>query len=108
MIESKREPSRLRFSGFRIGFYVFSFVWIALVPVFNQQASHFGWGFFPMLASIFVVPVILFGLAGDLMVRAIDAATLEDESGLARLYSVGVPLLLLAGSGLWLYYLFNS
>lgn len=45
-----------------IFFYIFSFVWLSLIPVFVDNSEHFGFGLVPGLLSAFVVPV-LFGIS---------------------------------------------
>ena len=68
--DSERLP---RFSGFRVAGYLFSLVWLLLFPVFGANAAHFGWGFFPLIASGFVVPVLAIVLFADLYVTVTAA-----------------------------------
>ena len=49
----------------RIAFYGFALVWILLQPTFERESEHFGWGFLPRIASLFIVPIILGALDTD-------------------------------------------
>jgi len=64
-----------KLSGFtrvRACFYAFAFVFLLLQPVFADNAPHFGWGFFPMVASIYMLPLFAAGLFADTCVTTID------------------------------------
>lgn len=60
-----------RWARARLAFYIVAFVWLALFPVFDANASHFGWGALPLFASIFAMPVIALLLLTDLVLSAL-------------------------------------
>lgn len=97
------DVSRIRYSGFRVVFYLFSLLWMITLLGFEENASHFGWGFFPLLASIVVVPVILVALFADVIMRIVDACTLRSYTLVSRIVALVIPAVLLIGSGIWLY-----
>ncbi len=59
-------------------------------------------GFFPRMASLVVVPIILTALVGDLLLRLRDAFSSKVETVRVRLIRISIPVLLLCGSLYWL------
>jgi hypothetical protein len=92
----------VRLSGWRIAFYGFALLWMLLQPTFVRESSHFGWGFFPRMASLVLVPVILVALGGDVLLRLVDACSGKVDAVAIRLIRISIPALLLAGSIYWL------
>lgn len=86
----------------RVLFYIFFFFWILLQPVFVRESSHFGWGFFPQIASIVLVPLILAALVGDFLICLVNAFSSKADSLPARLLKPAIPALLFGGSLYWL------
>lgn len=89
-------------SGWRIAFYGFALLWIFLQPTFVRASEHFGPGLLPLMASWFIVPLILAALVGNLLLRLIDAFSSKAEAVRIRLIRVSIPALLLTGSLYWL------
>lgn len=54
-----------------IGLYCFSAFWLLLVA--SLDASHFGPGFFPLLISLALVPLLALVFAFDLIARIVEA-----------------------------------
>ena len=54
-----------------IALYSFAAIWLLLVA--SLDASHFGPGFFPLLISLALVPLLAIIFAVDVLVRIIDA-----------------------------------
>jgi hypothetical protein len=103
-----REPQPIRYSAFRVGFYALTCLWIALQPVFAEESAHFGWGFFPMLASIVVVPVLLGALIVDVVIRVVDATAASTESTSRRAVAIAIPSVVFVSSCAWLYHLYAA
>lgn len=59
-----------RYNYYVLLFYGFSIVWCLLLPSFDHNAAHYGWGFLPLMLSIFLVPALLVGLLVDFVYRA--------------------------------------
>ncbi|MBT8067039.1 MAG: hypothetical protein KJO09_07340 [Gammaproteobacteria bacterium] len=64
-----------------IGLYTFAAFWLLLVA--SLDSSHFGPGFFPLLISIVLVPLLAIIFAVDLFARVVDAI-LGKRAALAR------------------------
>ena len=64
-----------------MGLYTFAAFWLLLVA--SLDASHFGPGFFPLLISIVLVPLLAIIFAVDLIARVLDAI-LGKQASLAR------------------------
>ena len=71
-----------------IGLYCFAALWLLLVE--SLDASHFGPGFFPLMISIFLVPLLAIAFAFDLLVRIFDAIEGRGASLRRRFGPVGV------------------
>lgn len=91
MNEIEAGPAGL--SIYRIAFYCMATAWLLMLPTFGANASHFGWGFFPMLASIFVIPVAALVLLGD-GILAVDDALRQSEAGKKRFLKPALSLVL--------------
>lgn len=37
---------------------VFEAIWAGMLPYFEKEADHFGWGFLPMVGSIVLLPLL--------------------------------------------------
>ena len=78
-------------TGKWIALYAFAAVWILLVATLD--ASHFGPGFFPVIISIFLVPLLAVVFAIDLCIRIAIANERKEELPLkTRLWPVLVAL----------------
>ena len=64
-----------------VGLYCFAAFWLLLVA--SLDSSHFGPGFFPLLISLVLVPLLTIVFMFDLFVRVVDAI-LGKEASLAR------------------------
>ena len=73
-----------------IGLYCFAAIW--LLTVASLDASHFGPGFFPLLISLVLVPLLAFVFFSDLILRIADAVEGKGSSLARRL----VPVLVAA------------
>lgn len=71
-------------------------------PDFVRESSHFGWGFFPWIASIMLLPLILAALAGDLLMGLVNVLSSKADGLPVRVAKPSVPALLLVGSLYWL------
>ena len=71
-----------------IGLYCFAAFWLLLVG--SLDASHFGPGFFPLMISIFLVPLLAIIFAFDLLVRIFAAIEGKGASMQRRLVPVAV------------------
>lgn len=78
------------------GLYVFGAFWILLNA--SLDASHFGPGFFPLMISVVIVPVLALVFAGDLVIRIVDAIQGTRSTPLRRWGPVFVAL---AGTGVY-------
>ena len=97
-------PDRITFSAARIGFYLFSSLWLFFFHVLEDSAVHFGGGFFWMAASVVIVPLVICALCIDLIMRVADARTLRANSVMARITAVAIPAILFFGSVGWMYH----
>lgn len=79
-----------------IGLYCFAAFWLLLVA--SLDASHFGPGFFPLLISLALVPLLTLVFIFDLFARVIDAILGKRASRARRLGPV-----LVAAIGLLVY-----
>ena len=71
-----------------IGLYCFAAFWLLLVA--SLDASHFGPGFFPLLISLVLVPLLAVIFFGDLILRIADAVVGKGASLARRLVPVAV------------------
>jgi hypothetical protein len=62
-----------RWPAARKSFYLAALTWLVLLPVFGTNSEHFGWGFFPLIASIVVVPLVTLALLADLIYSTLTA-----------------------------------
>ncbi len=104
----ENNPARIKFTGIRIAFYLFSTSWLFLFLFFEDSAAFFGWGFFQMAAAVVGVPLVQCALLIDLIMRVTDARTLTDSGLIAKVVAVAIPAILLAASGAWMYYEYVS
>lgn len=96
-MNDKQDSPRPIVTGKWIALYVFAAVWILVVATLD--ASHFGPGFFPLLISIVLVPILTLVFAIDLCIRIAIASERKDELPLKiRLWPV-----LVATAGLIVY-----
>lgn len=72
------------------GLYVFGAFWILLNA--SLDASHFGPGFFPLMISLVVVPIVALVFAGDFVIRLVEAIQGTRSSALRRWGPVVVAL----------------
>lgn len=54
-----------RTSGWRMAFRIVAVLYLVTLPACTQKAGHFGPGFFPLLAALFLVPVFAMATAFD-------------------------------------------
>ena len=74
-----------------IGLYCFAAFWLLLVA--SLDASHFGPGFFPLLVSIVLVPLLAVVFLIDLFVRIVEAILGKGASPARRLGPVIVSVI---------------
>ena len=79
-----------------VGLYCFAAVWLLLVA--SLDASHFGPGFFPLMISIFLIPLLALIFLFDLFMRIVEAILGKGASLRRRLVPVVV-----AAAGLTVY-----
>jgi hypothetical protein len=84
-------------SGRWIGLYVFASFWMLML--FSLDASHFGPGFFPLLASLLVVPVLSLVILFDLSARCVDAFQGKGSSWARRLWPIALAAIATADYG---------
>ena len=66
-----QDPGLPPVSRWWIGLYCFAAFWLLLVA--SLDASHFGPGFFPLMISLFLVPLLAIVFGFDLLVRIFNA-----------------------------------
>ena len=66
-----------------IGLYCFAAFWLLLVA--SLDASHFGPGFFPMVISLVLVPLLAITFLFDMFARVVDAIIGKRASLVRRL-----------------------
>lgn len=71
-----------------IGLYGFGAVW--LIVVVSLDASHFGPGFFPLMISVVLVPLLAIVFVLDLFVRIAEAIIGKRSSPARRLVPIVV------------------
>jgi hypothetical protein len=100
------EPQKVaRWPAARKVFYLAASTWLVLLPVFGANSEHFGWGFFPLIASIVVVPLVTLALLADLIYSTLTAFH-APRPGTAHPWVVpAVGALLLAGYAVALFVL---
>lgn len=87
----KRDHSNLPpLSRLWAGLYVFGAFWILLNASFD--ADHFGPGFFPLMISLVVVPLLALIFTGDLVIRFVEAIQGVRSPPLRRWGPVAVAL----------------
>lgn len=74
--------------GWWVALYAFGFLW--LVVLFSLDASHFGPGFFPLLISIVLVPLLAVFFLADLFMKIFDAVLGSDASWPRRVWPLAV------------------
>lgn len=74
-----------------IGLYCFAAFWLLLVS--SLDASHFGPGFFPLMISLVLVPVLAIVFLFDVFVRTVEAIIGKRSSLIRRLGPVVVSLI---------------
>lgn len=74
-----------------IGLYCFAAIWLLLVA--SLDASHFGPGFFPLIISIALVPLLAIVFAVDVLVRIVEAIQGKAASPARRWGPLAVALI---------------
>lgn len=74
-----------------IALYGFGALWLILVE--SLDASHFGPGFFPLVVSVVLVPLLAIVFLFDLFVRVVEAILGTRSSLVRRLVPVIVSLI---------------
>ena len=75
-------------------------VWVTMIPIFEHNAGRFGWGFFPLLITIFILPLFSLGLFFDGAINVAKASGRHENRTARRVaasVSIGVFVYTLAG-----------
>lgn len=74
-VESPQEPAQAqRAFPWRTGLRVFLGIYLVTLPACTQNAGHFGPGFFPLIAALFLVPLFAVIALSDALYGWIEAA----------------------------------
>lgn len=82
--------------------------WLILLPVFQENSTHFGWGFMPIMLSILLLPGFSIYLSYVIIVNIIECIAQEHNSKI-KLFMItsSIPLFLLISCLASFYYIFN-
>ena len=95
-LDSEQLP---RVTRSRLALYLLTLFWLLLFPVFGANAAHFGWGFFPLIASGIVVPLLAMVLFADLWVTLAATWRVSGTANAKRFTVPAVSACLFLGCG---------
>ena len=86
---------KITYSRARVVLYLFTPFWMFLIPAFDANGSHFGWGTIPSFISILLLPILFIVFVVDIGFRVRDIIHDNYDSKLNLIISIGIPVILL-------------